>query len=92
MLFTNADGILISEGYPYEMENLKLRVPLTAKYSTSNTLCASGTARRRKRAVVLEADELLMTQALLLKIVQLQYVVLRSKMIFVTCFKECECN
>ena len=72
MLLTNADGILISDGYPYEMENMKLHTKLTVKYRTSNTLCASGTARRRKRAVTLADDELLMTQALLLKIVQLQ--------------------
>ena len=72
MLFTNSDNVVISDGYPYEMENGKLRIIVVVKYSPFNALCASGTAKRRRRAVVLTSGELLMTQALLLQIIQLQ--------------------
>ena len=72
MLFTNGNNVLVTDSYPYELDNGKLRIPFVVKYSTSNTLCSTGTARRKRRAVSLDADELLLIQALLVKIVQLQ--------------------
>ena len=72
LLFTNGDNVQFVDSYPYEMTDGSIRVIFTIKYDVFNQLCAAGTAKRRKRAVMLTSSELLMTQALLLKIIQLQ--------------------
>ena len=75
LIFVDASQVSLVDGFPTLAGDGSLRVLLVLKYSPTSTLCASGTSRKRKkRALVLTGDETLFAQALLISVLQQQYV------------------
>jgi len=72
MELISLSDVVISDGYPSIDTNGDLLVFFVIKYDESNTLCASGTSKRRKRQVTLTTSELLLPRSTLLTLIQAQ--------------------
>ncbi|XP_052261338.1 mucin-like protein [Dreissena polymorpha] len=82
MLFMSDKDVIISNGYPTLDGDNNLIVYFVAKYSSNNSLCASGSAGgRKRRQITLNSIESLMSQATLLSLFQAQQSVILSTFI-----------
>lgn len=72
MLFITIDDIVFTDGFPTIDKNNNLLVVFLMKFDINNAVCASGTESRRKRAVTLTDSETLLSQTVLLQLIDTQ--------------------